>query len=181
MRNAIRSLTGQSSNTASVVDGKLILSLPHATSPVVWQMDLTQARSSALEVRENKDTGTATLVLKTPAGEITEVAPFEKRAQALDALMAVSNALANAHGQIRPVANNGGESVAVTKKSGGKWLAVLLAIVMLWILFGVWGSMIPRTTSEFKGASLAPVSEQNTGQASDNGVPVSADDFLNNQ
>ena len=40
--------------SASVVDGKLILSFPHAQTPVLWQMDLTQAKASSLEVTKSE-------------------------------------------------------------------------------------------------------------------------------
>ena len=46
--------TQTTQSIANVVDGKLILSLPEAATPVIWQMDLEQAQSCALEVKEDK-------------------------------------------------------------------------------------------------------------------------------
>ena len=39
-------------SSAKIVDGILVLSLPDAIHPVVWQMELGQSKSSALEIRE---------------------------------------------------------------------------------------------------------------------------------
>ena len=70
--------------SAKVVDGKLILSLPDALTPVVWQMDLAHAKASALEVRCNNEAMNAyTLTLKTPKGETIEVAAFDERENAM--------------------------------------------------------------------------------------------------
>lgn len=115
--NWIANLTGGYSSSAKIVDGTLILSLPDAVSPVVWRMDLGQAKASALEIREKKN-GTFMLTLKTPKGDVNEIAPFDERARALRALMAVSRAMEQAHGQTirfqpapgsaqRATANNG--------------------------------------------------------------------------
>ena len=41
-------------STIKIVDSKLILSLPTAQMPVVWQMDLDKAQSAAFTIKENK-------------------------------------------------------------------------------------------------------------------------------
>ena len=52
MKQAIKAMGhGNYQSSARVVDGKLILSFPHALTPVVWQMDLSQTKASALEVQ----------------------------------------------------------------------------------------------------------------------------------
>jgi hypothetical protein len=175
---ALKSLSSSNNqSSARVVDGKLVLSFPHAITPVVWQMDLTQAKSSALEVHENKDTGVATLVLKTPGSGSTDVAPFEKKSQAVEALMAVSRALESAHGQIRA----GMAETVVTARppapfSPGKWIAAVLALFMLFILFNIWGANLPRSPSTVENPA-----EFGAGQVQDQaGVPLSADEFLTN-
>ena len=58
MLNTLFKKQEETSASANVVDGKLILSLPEAENPVVWQMDLSSAKASALEVKkdEEKDT-----------------------------------------------------------------------------------------------------------------------------
>ncbi len=179
MKYALKSLNYSSNQaSASVVDGKLILSFPHAITPVVWQMDLSQAKASALEVHENKDTGVATLVLKTPGGSNTDIAPFEKKSQAVDGLMAASRALESAHGQIRGVAS---DNIAMTRPreaaSTGKWIAAILALVMLFVLVNIWGSNLPQGPASVSNAtsSLSP-----PPMAEQNGVPLSAEDLLSN-
>lgn len=170
MMNAIKSMGhGAYKTSASVVDGKLILSFPHALKPVVWQMDLGQAKASALEVRD--DGGTHALVLKTPKGETIEIAPFEKRAQAIEGLMAAARALENAHGQIR---GEGGEVAVFTPKKKGKagrWIGIILAAIVLLFLISVWSSQLPRTASgEAAMNGAAPTAAT--------GAPMNADDFL---
>ena len=181
MKHALKSITGcNSQGSARVVDGKLILSFPHAITPVVWQMDLTQVKASALEVHENKDKGTATLVLKTPGGANTDIAPFEQKSQAVSALMAVSRALESAQGQIRPTAavetiNYGG----ARRSSGfGKALAVILGLVLLFILVNIWGSNLPQAPAGYEGNSADATA---TSAPVETGVPLSADEFLNSQ
>ncbi len=179
MKYALKSLSCSNHQaSARVVDGKLVLSFPHAITPVVWQMDLTQVKASALEVHENKDTGVATLVLKTPGGSGSDVAPFEKKSQAVEALMAVSRALENAQGQIRPAAVET-MAPAHTRQpfSPGKWIAAILALFMIFILFNIWGSNLPQP-SMVAGETSGGLAAQ--APAAEAGVPLSADDFLNN-
>ncbi len=180
MKPAMKRL--KESNTqarASIVDGKLILSLPHALTPVVWQMDLAQAKASALEVRDNKENGSSALILKTARGETTEIAPFEKKSDAVDALMAVSRALESAHGHIRGGAAAGETATVVSPaqpRKRGKWIAIVLGLLMLLVLINLWGAMLPSTPRGFETSPLSPVSQ--TGGGDQNGVPVSADEFL---
>ena len=183
MKNALKNFNAPSS-TAHVVDGKLILSLPNALTPVVWQMDMTQAKASALEVRENKEKNHFMLLLKTPRGEDTDIAPFETRAQAVEALMAVSRAFEKAQGNIRPFVQ-GTEAGTIhhvnqsKKGNAGKWIAGILGVLLLLILFNMWGSMLPRVQN---GQSIEPVNLDQVQQSvPDSGVPVSADDFLKTQ
>jgi hypothetical protein len=171
--------------SARVVDGKLVLSYPHAKTPVVWQMDLAQTKASALEVLKSKDDDGYTLTLKTPKGESLEVAPFETRAQAVDALMAASHALENSSGHIRQENTGGIVNTAVSEqrtakpKSRGRLAPIILGLLMLLILFGMW-SMV--------SAPLAPPVQEGQGTATsapgaenpraEPGVPQSADDLL---
>ena len=62
--------------SASVVDGKLILSFPHAQTPVIWQMDLAEAKASALEVLKAEKGTDFTLTLKTQKGEKVKIDLF---------------------------------------------------------------------------------------------------------
>lgn len=183
MKNAIKSLTSSRKHgaSASVVDGKLILSLPHAITPVVWQMDLDHAKASALEVREGQQAGIFTLTLKTPRGEAVDIAPFQTRDQAIDGLMAAANALKNAQGQIRPVNTNINHASSQTNMAGQQprprhqWLSALLGVLLLFTLLGVWSAMTPPAPMGTDPGDAPPATNL---QQTEPGVPLSADEFL---
>ena len=188
--------------SARVVDGKLILSLPDALAPIVWQMDLEKAKASALEVRRLNDGAQHSLALKTPRGEEVEVATFEERSAAIEGLMAASHALETAQGKIRhytPIAANvntaaQGEEIALNqaansqpasaKHKKNRIFITLGALAALFILFTIWASVVPQTiiTSTSGGVQSATSTGQSTADPqSSAGVPISADDFLNAQ
>lgn len=188
MKATVKIDTSSVTSSASVVDGKLILSLPDAATPVVWQMDLEQARSSALEVREDTKTGKFMLALKTQKGETVNVASYEDKSSAVQALMVTSKALENAHGKIRPGANaaaaeqqnaqNARFSASGAVKPGeenSSKASAVLAVLLILILISAWAYSIPKAKNSIEkmrstsGSSAPP---------SDTGVPVSADDFL---
>jgi hypothetical protein len=180
----IENLTGNYTASASVVDGTLILSLPDAISPVVWRLELGQAKASALEVREDEN-GTFTLTLKTPRGDINTIASFVSRGRAVAALMEVGRAMQQAHGQIYPAANDSEpynpallpvptlkRKRAQPQASKGGWgalVAILLIITLGYFLLNMGPNTI-RSGSSSITASTATAS----------GVPVSADDFFKN-
>ncbi len=175
-----------SESTARVVDGKLILSLPGAQTPVVWQMDLDQAKASALEVRSDDKKGLYTLSLKTPRGAADDIADFTSKDEAVDGLLAASAALENAHGQIRPsggvnmTPSNSNAPQAQPKKSGGwkKWLLALVVLIGLWFLFTLSATILPQAPGTYTGASTEQAAESAQSARESQGVPVSADDFL---
>lgn len=181
MIGKLRADAGKNRASAHIVDGRLILSLPRAERPVVWQMDLTQTKSSALEIRQ-ADNGSHILVLKTPRGETVEIAPFADSSDALEGLMAVTGAFENAHGHIakQAVANDGGTPAqgfihtARHKKHGGKWLALFLGLALVIILMSLWSSPTAHLGGSGAGSSTATGADP---QAS-SGVPVPADAFL---
>jgi hypothetical protein len=186
MLNAFTSKKQTSNASARVVDGKLILSLPDAQTPVVWQMDITQTKSSALEARHDEEKGIYILTLKTPRGATVEIAPFDNRDFAVEGLMAASHALENAHGQIRrdnaaTAANDQTVYTAPpshTKSSTKKIFLVIVAIFALLFLFNIWGSQLPRTPSSVT-SNISATADINPRESS--GVAVSADDFLRAQ
>lgn len=175
-----------SQSTARVVDGKLILSFPLALTPVVWQMDLSQAKASALEVHAQANSDAQALVLKTPKGENLEVAVFATRPEAVSALMAAAGALENAHGQIRPFAAQSdghlGGSMQPSQsapKRGGilKTIGLIfLSLVGIFILLNILSAVSPRSQQALEGPGAA---QQNTANEPEAGVPLSADEFLN--
>jgi hypothetical protein len=178
--------TAQSS--AAVVDGKLILTFPDAITPVVWQMNLDQAQSAALEVQEDKKRKVFAFVLKDTKGESVEIAPFEEKSQAVHALMMASQALQNAHGKIRPQAIQQMQPMqmhmaqAAAPAKSGKTGSVI-AICLILVLLAVWVMSTPRKGSEMfqtEGAGASSASSAQSGQAPA-GVPVSGDEFLSSQ
>ena len=192
MKRMLENMTGNYSATASVVDGTLILSLPDALTPVVWRLDLGHAKASALEVREDAD-GNFVLLLKTPRGDVNDIARFATRGRAVAALMSVTRAMEQSHGQFRPAAYEGGPynaahlPVPVRKKgkaaasqgqgNGRGLLGGLVAIALIIILGGIMLNMGPKPVSS--NAALSPAAGIAPSQAA--GVPVSADDFLKNR
>lgn len=177
-------------NTANVVEGKLILSLPTAISPVVWQMDLDQTKASALEVIHNTEANTYSLNLKTTSTKVNTIATFDDKETAVNALMAASSALESAQGQMRtqsPIqegSNIHANTNTAPKKSGGllKILTLTIGIILLlWILITLISSIIRPIETQPFAANTVNGSEQispaeNARQST--GVPVSADDFL---
>lgn len=171
MKNILpfQSRPGQSS--ARVVDGKLILSFPGAINPVLWQMELNEAKASALEVLPAGDAHV--LMLRSARGEKLEIAPFATRAEAVDALMAVSRALESAHGRIR--GSNGGIAALrpANENKHSRWITGIVGMLFVFILFMVWGSLAPQPAKS--PSSSARVSTSAEPPA---GVPLSADDYL---
>lgn len=183
MKNFLRNLTGEYSATAKVVDGSLILSLPDAISPVVWRMELGPVKSAALEVRDQAD-GTHVLTLKTPRNDVHDIAPFASRGQAVRALMAVSRALENSHGQVlpAPIANQNvhhheAAPTYIHKPRKNRWVAIVAVLILLVIGVILVAQQTPRTTS----FSAVPASDSLAANNSSNetaGVPMSADSYL---
>lgn len=189
---------------ASVVDGKLILSFPEAITPIVWQMDLADAKSSSFEVTQEE--GTFALVTKKQgAAKKDVIAPFHNKEDAVTALMATSSALENAHGQIRVIGGNSSAghladalpqvphhnspsyyAAPAHKKTGGafKWIIGLVILFVLVTLIVMTMNMRPRIPASVDNAAglnapRASAPETSGNAAEQAGVPVSADDFLN--
>ena len=180
----IAALKNNNKAKASVVDGKLILSFPHAQTPVLWQMDLTNAKASALEVLKKDKGDEFTLTLKNPKGETIEIAVFASREQALEGLLAASAALEKAQGQIQ-IAANDGQSIAVASPSAkpakGKWLTGIIGVIALIVFIGIWSLATPVDPTRYAGTSANPATIQQQAAApasQSSGVPVSADAFL---
>lgn len=192
-------------SSARVVDGKLILSFPGALTPVLWQMDLQEAKASAIEILEKEnqtnhnqnDEKISVLTLKTPKGEKVEIAPFEDKDKALKALLAISKALENAQGQIRPqasysqdnnnapyqtshgaAASNASSAVSEVKSMNG-WITALIAVAFIITLISLWAVMAPPSSEISAQGRAAQNSQHNSSLGSDAvGVPLSADEYL---
>lgn len=173
-------------SAAKVVDGNLILSLPDAVNPVVWRMELGSVKASALEVKPAADGSSFILSLKTPKGDVHDIAPFANRDSAVRALMRVSAALQGAHGkftapQSAPVASAAPATApvyAVKDTSSGsaiKWLLTLGGVLIVIVLFAYLSTLSPRQGADSATATFTGTqSPANT----ETGIPQSADEIL---
>lgn len=177
--------------SAKVVDGILVLSLPDAVSPVVWRMELGDARTSALEIRDRED-GSCVLTVKTPRQDAWDVAAYATKDKALAALRCVSLAMEKAGGQLRffhgiprtPEKAEGGAVPLLPVVSphpayGAEghhtkfWRLLALGVVVLaFALFFVKRPMGPQ----MEGGGIFPSAPSSDSAAI--GKPISADDFL---
>lgn len=191
MLNAFKQKHHNDAN-ASVVDGKLILSFPEALTPIVWQMDLSDAKSSSFEVVE-EGKNFALVTKKQGAQKKESIAPFSTKEQAIAALMATSSALKNGHGHIAAPSSAAAHSAqphaqtvyhmppqaAQQKGSAGKWAVAILCLLVIGFLFTSIANMQPRIAGGGDGASRTSASAgAGANAASSAGVAVSADDFL---
>lgn len=188
MTKAKKQSTSTLQSSIKIVDGKLILSLPNAQTPVVWQMDLESAQSAAFTVQENKKAKTFSLILKKENGETDEIAPFEDKETAIAVLMETSEALQSAHGQIKTSAatqqsNQQQPAAANSNAQGSDKLGAFLAACLVLVLIGVWmiSSSVPNKIAGTNGVSTAGTSNANASPRQSAGVAVSADDFLSNR
>ncbi len=156
-------------SSAKVVDGNLIISLPDAKNPIVWRMALGEARAAALEVREQANE--YVLVLKYPKGDSIDIAPFDNKPTATNALMAISKAMQEAHGQIKSIPTSA--PYTASSSMGWKWIIPLALILAALFLFSRTASVTPvdYTTGT---ATANPTTSGNN----DVGVPLSADSVL---
>lgn len=175
-------------STAKVIDGILILSLPDAVSPVVWQMELGQSKSSAIEIRDAENSQFV-LTLKTPRQDVIDIATYASRDAALKALMVTSSALEKARGQLKapPTGTPNGYPVPVVTrqpKSNSGALNVLMKII-LW-LAGIAGSLILLLVVGWLllgaiNVIMTPKSSTTANSENSSGSAVSADEFLENR
>ncbi len=175
------------STSASVVDGKLILSMPDAITPVVWQMDLKETQSSAFEVAAAEGQNFSLVSRKGGSKTSDVIAVFSSQQAAVGALMATARALENnrAINYVKETAGSYAPSYAPShhpaprSKGAGSWLTwILAAIGVVFLIFLLSAMIMMRPTPielAASGATAASSSE------SDAGVPVSADDFLRQQ
>lgn len=178
--------------SAKIVDGILVITLPDAIRPVVWQLELGLSKSSAMEVRDLND-GTFILMLKTPRQDVQEIAPYATREQAVRALLTISAALEGAQGRLRIANSNNptqlpavipgmnavnGISAAAATDQGKKTMRIVAGIIVAVVLVFLFTRMSPpnpaiydaNTTHANTAAPRAPAGE-----------PLSADDYLNAQ
>ncbi len=168
-----------SQNNVSIAGGKLILSLPDAQTPVVWQMSLDHAQSSSFTISEDKKNKVFALVSKAQDGNIDEIAVFGDRESAVDVLMKASGVLQDSSSGGSSVANQNSKGCDKSDKYGA-----LIAFALIVVLFFIW--MISASSSlDGVGGSGSEASSSGLSSSmsprDSSGVPVSADDFLSNR
>ncbi len=166
-------------STAKVIDGILILSLPDAISPVVWQMELGQSKSSALEIRNLED-GKFILTLKTPRQDVLDIATYANRDLAIKALLATSQALEKAQGRLKSGASGYQPplyplpALSQYKSSFGFWCVIKRILKILAI--GLSGLAMIVLILFVIGKLLTGISSNDTSPSGN--APMSADEFL---
>lgn len=178
----LENITGGYSSSAKVVGDTLVLSLPDASAPVVWRMELGEIKAAAFEIKQDSDG--YVLTMKTPKGEAQNIAPFKEKSRAMKALMAASNAMEHAQSVTRTAANDGAAAtmaVAPARKKGiGQLLAGIIGIILLCgFLFTLAQMSAPLPPGS--GSQTAAMNSAGDTNGSPAGVPVSADDFLKNR
>ncbi len=172
--------------TANVVDNHLILSIPNAETPVLWRMELKKTGAASFEVKEDKN-GSYLLVVKPTKTTSETIAPFEDKQDAIDALMAASNALQNAPTDATTVSvgsntkptkkqvKNNTANVTNDNKAGSTWLIIILGTAVTIGLFAYLSGKAPQDTT-LNAQTISSIQKSSPQTAT--GVPVSADDFL---
>jgi hypothetical protein len=178
----MKKLLGYRTSKARLTNNKLILSLDNALTPVMWVIDLTTTPSFVLKVEENSD-GYFVLQKTHSDGKLLtteDLAYYEKKGHALDAMDHAANAMSKSK-----------NCSLITEK--------FMRFVCLVIIIGgfVWAishfgkdidlkAFIPTIELSVDGEALPqsqqyeprPEPQQNMNEM---GVPLSADDFFNNQ
>jgi hypothetical protein len=156
---------------ARVIDGSLVLSYPNASEPVVWRMNLAQAKEAGFEIKEAA--GKFKLVQKSGV-EVQDIASFNTRESAVNALMDVSNALQGG----RKAANDSGPM----KTETAQWLIAIVGVLIVIGLFGYLSNIAPVEGGPGAATTTASSTTSTpTDPEKSSGVPVSADDFLKGQ
>jgi hypothetical protein len=163
--------------SANIIDKSLVLSLPNALNPVVWRMELSKAKMSAIEIREDK-LGDFTLTLKTPKGDTNEIARFKSRNDALKSLNSITSAMKKAEKKEDRIKKPVDKKMSFFKTIfvGGAATIFLIITVLLVISFIATITGQPLRVA----ASNGQTSSAGIGAMQD-GVPQSADDFLKAQ
>lgn len=166
-------------NSVTIKSNKLVCSLPLASDPVVWTMDLEAYNSCSFEVK--KSGKKFVLVMKNDAGERHDIAKFDDKDDAVKTLIEVTEALENTQNTKSKNTKNKTKPED-SRKTKNRLLTVMILVGFILLITYMWGNAIRNVVvindREVLSASSAgtnlPASQQS-------GVPVSADDFLSGQ
>ncbi len=188
-------LTGKNGPSAKVADGRLILSLPDAETPVIWIMDLNEAALCALRLETDRQ---GLCVIKRHGGKAAAetVAVYRDRKACEHALSMASHALARAR-ESRLRAGASGQPVVIRPAS--RLARAFNVFLFIWFVLHITGGEVLFYTLARTVFSSAPATVTGTRQSDTDatplpqrgnatppagstvGVPLSADDFLNKQ
>ena len=82
--------------SACIVDETLILTLPNASTPTVWRMELETVTAAAFQVVQDEEEGGYNLVMTSSDDHPRSIANFNAHETAVEALLAASGAMQNA-------------------------------------------------------------------------------------
>ncbi len=176
--------TKELSSNVTIIGSKLIVSLPNAQMPVVWQTDLEQAQSSSFTIKEDKKAKIFILISKMQDGTVNEIANFSDKQESVDILMEISNTLQNIHAQINmtvAAAPTTSQTLHDQQKSGARdnKIGAAIALSLIAVLLIIWIMSASNNLNTTKENGNNNISSANTRSSS--GVAVSADDFLSNR
>lgn len=147
---------------ASVVDGALVISILSGTTPKIWRGDIKHRSSVTFEID-----GTV-LVMKSAEGGAESIATFAKKAEAEQALAAVSEALTC----------YGGRHSRGRHHKGGwfrKLLKAVLWLLAIFVLLGVLRAFLLPPA----GPEMSSAPQQQAPQSTPlPGVPAPADQLI---
>jgi hypothetical protein len=194
---SLKNILSQPSAKGQVIDGHLILSLPNATEPVVWRMELDKIGTASFEVKQDNETGHAKLVLKPKKGTAEVIAPFSNKEEAVEALLVASNALQNVkpasvtYAATAPAKSNTAQKPEKTvtqyhdvlqqptrnqNSDTSKWLLAVFGAIIVIGLYYYLTTLIPENITGLETQSASGTVAVDPTKST--GVPVSADEFL---
>jgi hypothetical protein len=170
----------QAKSSAKVADGRLILTLPDAQTPVIWIMDLNEATTSVLRIESDQQNLHVIKKLNGKSAADT-VGVYASREKAEAALQKASKALAKAQNSRLHTGQN---NQPVIIRPASRAARIFTAFLYIWFALYLTGNIFyyfanstaptPQTSIN-QQAVPTPQTQQNT-----DGVPQSADEFLQN-
>lgn len=171
----------QSKNTAYLSNGNLILSLPNASKPTIWQMNIADVSRAAFEIDNPKNKKSTVLIMKDAQGQTEEIAAFEDKEKAMETLDIILKTLDSGTKSRKTKCTSG-----LSYNSGSYFkdflrffsfiiLTLVFMYVLLLLLTKILNIFVPLPTAYEAPTASAPQQQSQP----ESGVPLSADDFLN--
>lgn len=187
----LESITGGYKTKAKVVGDTLILSFPDALQPSVWRLDLKDAQGCIFEIEGDEAGGVYSLVQKSAKGSAKKViTSYFSRPQAMRALIVTSKALScsNACGAMKEQSAKD-TPIVIQNRSGFPWGKILFLLLILYLGYSAYRVFMVSFNNALVSESAPAVIELDQIQKNNkatapnvnqSGVPLSAEDFLNN-